>query len=128
MKKIKTLILLLCFCMLLPLTACGKTEGPDNTDGYKPKYDGLTRETAADLIPDDYDMEAQTIGLFYGNHFEKSVIGDGETKSEIADYIVKHSLEKHIKWIFSIKLRCNLFYNWRAPLTKHNNRPKPNTF
>ena len=92
MKKIKTLILLLCFCMLLPLAACGKTEGPDNTDGYKPKYDGLTRETAADLIPDDYDMEAQTIGLFYGNHFEKSVIGDGETTDIVYSKIYERNL------------------------------------
>ena len=44
MKKTKFLLLLLCFCMILPLlVACGKG-GDDSTDtGEKYKYDDLTR-------------------------------------------------------------------------------------
>jgi len=80
MKKTKFLLLLLCFSMILPLlVACGKG-GDDSTDtGEKYKYDDLTRETARDSIPDDYDLENQTVIIGYGLRMDNmEVEGDKE--------------------------------------------------
>ena len=80
MKKIRFVLLLLCFCMILPLVvACGKTEDKTDVDADKYYYDDSTRERAADSIPEDYDLENQTIGFFYPQPQEKFALGDGET-------------------------------------------------
>ena len=77
MKKIRFLLILLCLCLILPiLVACGNDEEPVDTE-TKYKYDDLTRETAADSIPDDYDLEGQTVTILYTQD-EKSVLGDTE--------------------------------------------------
>ena len=73
MKNFKVLLLLLCFCLILPIAACGKTETPSaDTDG-KYKYDGLTRETAQDTIPDGYDMDNQTITIWMHGQKDDSI-------------------------------------------------------
>jgi hypothetical protein len=98
--------------MILPLlVACGKTDNGDTNDGYKPKYDGLTRETAADLIPDDYDLEGETIGLFYGNHVEKSVIGISDTTDIVYSKIHERNL--------SVESRLNVDLNFIASNTTY---------
>ena len=66
MRKTKFLLLILCFCLLLPLAvACGK----DTTQAEIPKdkydYDDSSRERAADSIPYGYDLEGETIGFWY---------------------------------------------------------------
>ena len=73
MKKTRFLIVLLCFCMLLPIfAACGKTDDPVDS-GEKYRYDDLTRETAADSIPDDYDLAGETICILYTNSEKISI-------------------------------------------------------
>lgn len=106
MKKRKILILLLCFCLVLPIIAsCNKdTDQNENKNDDLYEYDDLTRETAADSIPEDYDLENQTIGLFYGNHFQSSIIGDAETTdivySKIHERNVKVSERLNVKLDF----------------------------
>jgi len=92
MKKASFLLILLCFCLLLPLAACGQDTGPAGEEGDKPRYDDKTRETAADSIPDDYDLEGATIGLFYGTHFDYSVIGDADTTDIVFSKIHERNL------------------------------------
>ncbi|MBQ9693061.1 MAG: hypothetical protein IJV70_07905 [Clostridia bacterium] len=93
MKKTRFLLILLCFCMLIPLiVACGKDPVPAGEEGDKPRYDDKTRETAADSIPDDYDLEGATIGLFYGTHFDYSVIGDADTTDIVFSKIHERNL------------------------------------
>ena len=112
MKKTRLLLLFLCLCMILPLlVACGKTDNGDTDGGYKPKYDGLTRETAADLIPDDYDLEGETIGLFYGNHVEKSVIGISDTTDIVYSKIHERNL--------SVESRLNVDLDFIASNTTY---------
>ncbi|MBQ9692609.1 MAG: hypothetical protein IJV70_05585 [Clostridia bacterium] len=79
MKKIRFLIFALCLCMLLPLLiACGneeKPEGPnDQTD-----LDGETRETAKDTIPDGYDLENQTITIWFHGQKDDALGIEGTT-------------------------------------------------
>ena len=79
--------------MMLPLfAACRKEEQNNDTDD-KYVYDNLTRETAADSIPDDYDLESQTIGLFYAQHVEKSVIGEDEATDIVYSKIYERNLK-----------------------------------
>ena len=52
--------------MILPLlVACGKDKAPDVDITGKYEYDDSSRERAADSIPDGYDMENQSIGIFH---------------------------------------------------------------
>ena len=72
MKKVRILLIVLCFAMILPLlVACEKEEEKINTND-KYIYDDSSRERAADSIPEGYDLEDQTIGLFYAQHVEKT--------------------------------------------------------
>lgn len=91
MKKLRFTLILLCFCMLLPIAACGKEPVKEDT-GNKYVYDDLTRETAADSIPEGYDLEGQTIGIFYPLAQEKFVLGDAETTDVIFSKIHERNL------------------------------------
>ncbi|MBQ4136921.1 MAG: hypothetical protein IJD67_02320 [Clostridia bacterium] len=106
MKKIRFLLILLCLCLILPiLVACGNDEEPVDTE-TKYKYDDLTRETAADSIPDDYDLEAQTITILYTNS-EKYTLGDDEatdivySKIHERNEVVAERLNVDIEFFFS---------------------------
>ena len=93
MKKIRFLLLLLCFCMIFPLlVACDKEETPDVDVTGKYEYDDSSREKAADSIPEDYDLENQTITFFirYPNHAE--VVGDSESTDIIYSKIHERNL------------------------------------
>ena len=79
MKHIRFLLILLCFCLIIPFTSCEK-EKPTVDTGNKYFYDDSCREKAADSIPEGYDLENQTIVFWYHNYeYEKDVIGDDET-------------------------------------------------
>jgi hypothetical protein len=79
--------------MILPLVvACGKTEDKTDVDADKYYYDDSTRERAADSIPEDYDLENQTIGFFYPQPQEKFALGDGETTDIIYSRIHERNL------------------------------------
>jgi len=66
MKKLRALLIILCFCLVFPLLAsCGKDNGNQNENKGKYEYDDLTRETAADSIPDDYNLENQSVSFWY---------------------------------------------------------------
>jgi len=64
--------------MLLPLAACGDKTPPDTEKG-KYDYDDSCREQAADCIPNDYDLENQTISFFIRYPNFKDVVGDSES-------------------------------------------------
>ena len=89
MKKTRFLLIALCVCMLLPLlTGCEK----DN-DSNKPAYETCGRETLDDGIPEGYDLENQTVGIFYAEHIASHVIGDDDT----TDIVFTRIHEKNLK-------------------------------
>ena len=91
MKLSRFLLILLCFCMLIPvITSCG--DNNSNGGGGNLIYDGTSRETAEDSIPEDYNLGGETIGVFYGDHFDYSVIGDGETTDIVFSKIYERNL------------------------------------
>ena len=93
MKKTKFLLILLCFCMILPvLVSCGKTEAPPETPKGKYEYDDSSREMAADSIPYGYDLENQTIAFFTRNDQDKSIWGDSENTDIVYSRIHERNL------------------------------------
>ena len=92
MKKFRFLLILLCFCMLLPIAACGKDEPQNEVPDDKYYYDDSSRERAADSIPEGYDLENQTITFFirYPKHAE--VVGDSESTDIIYSKIHERNL------------------------------------
>ena len=92
MKRFRFLLILLCFCMLLPIAACGKDEPQNEVPDDKYYYDDSSRERAADSIPEGYDLENQTITFFirYPNHAE--VVGDSESTDIIYSKIHERNL------------------------------------
>ncbi|MBE6610303.1 MAG: hypothetical protein E7634_06510 [Ruminococcaceae bacterium] len=95
MKKTGFLLLALCFCMLLPLlVACGGKPNDDVTPDGKFVYDDLTRETAADSIPEGYDLGAQTITIAhtYTSTGEEALIGNKESTDIVYSKIHERNL------------------------------------
>lgn len=110
MKKTRLLLLFLCFCLIIPcFAACAEPDDDDDDDDYMFIYDDASRETAADLVytlnPDGYSLGGQKIGILYGGHFEKMVIGDGET----TDIVYTRIYERNKK--VEARLKCKLQFN-----------------
>jgi len=102
MKKLRFFLILLCFAMLLPvMVSCGEKK-PNVDKGDKYVYDDLTRETAADSIPDDYDLEFQTIAFFNPWTDDKAVYGDAESTDIIYSRIYERNLS--VQERLSVKL------------------------
>ena len=76
MKNARFVLILLCLALLLPIMVSCVEEKPNVDKGDKYVYDDLTRETAADSIPEDYNLEFQTIAIFNPFTADKSVYGD----------------------------------------------------
>lgn len=79
MKKFRFLLILLCFCLMLPIAACGKEAQKNNIPDDKYYYDDSSRERAADRIPFGYNLENQTIVFFTRDSNDKQIVGDGES-------------------------------------------------
>ena len=78
--------------MLLPLlVACGDDTTNKNDNGDKYVYDDLTRETAADCIPDDYDLKNQTISIAYTRGAD-ALIGNSESTDIVYSKIYERNL------------------------------------
>ena len=93
MKKFKFSILLLCLCMLLPIiVACGETENPTQNSDDIYYYDDSSRERAADSIPDDYDMENQSIGIFHTPARANDICGISDTTDIVYSRIHERNL------------------------------------
>jgi acyl carrier protein len=73
MKKYRFLTIALCIVMVLPLlVGCKNNKSPDTPDIENTSY--------YDTVPDNYDLENQTVGVFYAEHIASHVIGkDDET-------------------------------------------------
>ncbi len=110
MKKTKLILLLLCFCMVLPvLASCADNGGKDDEgDWGQYEYDDLTRETAADLVytlnPDGYSLKGEKINIIYPGHIEEVVIGDGETNDIVYTKIYERNLR------VEDRLNCDLVF------------------
>ena len=65
MKKLRFLLILLCFCLMLPIAACGKEEPTNDIPDDKYFYDDSSREKASDTIPYGYTLDNQSIGIWY---------------------------------------------------------------
>jgi len=86
MKTKRLWLIALCFCMLIPLIAsCGKDGSHDSTNCP-------TIEQIDDGIPEDYDLENQTVGLFYAEHIASHVIGDDEATDIVFSRIYEKNL------------------------------------
>ena len=111
MKKIKFLLILLCFCMLLPLAACGKADDGNETDtGDKYYYDDSSRERTSDTIPEGYDLEDTTVTFTTPNGFLYGSTKDFEGDGESTDIVYSRIYERNL----SVQERLNFvmeFYN-----------------
>ena len=88
-KTTRILLIALCICMLLPLlVSCGKEK-----DSNKSDYETCGRETFDDGIPEDYDLENQTVGVFYAEHIATHVIG----KEDETDIVFSKIHERNLK-------------------------------
>lgn len=103
MKKFRFLLILLCFCMLLPIAACGKDEPQNEVPDDKYYYDDSSREKAADNIPEDYDLGAQSIGIAYTSSPDP-VLGNEETTDIVYSKIYERNL--------SVQERLNVKFNF----------------
>ena len=80
-KTLKALIFVLCFSMVLPILAScadpnqGNTGTGDYNDEY---YDNSTRAKTKGNLPDDIDLEGESVGIFYWSGLELSVEGETE--------------------------------------------------
>ena len=92
MKKFRFLLILLCFCMLLPIAACGKDEPKNEVPDDKYYYDDSSRERAADSIPLEYDLENQTITFLMRYPEFKDVVGDSESTDILYSKIYERNL------------------------------------
>jgi len=109
MKITRSLLFILCFCMILPmLVACGDNTTNSNGENGKYEYDDLTRETAADSIPSDYNLENQTItltsptGYLYTNG-PIDQIGEAETTDIVYSRIYERNLSVQERLNFVLK-------------------------
>ena len=75
MKKRRFILLLLCFCLILPVMASCKDDDDDDDHDFVYDYDDSSREKAMDSVPEGYDLNGQTVGIFYASHVEETVIG-----------------------------------------------------
>lgn len=87
MKKTRFLLIALCVCMLLPLlVSCGKDPTYTYTDCPPAKQPD-------DGIPEGYDLENQTVGIFYAEHIASHVIGDDDTTDIVFTRIHERNLK-----------------------------------
>jgi len=116
MKKTRFIILLLCFCLIIPtLVACGKEEEktPEVTGKYD--YDDSSRERAADSIPDNYDLENQTIGIWWHETME-ATLGLEDTTDIVYSKIYERNL--------SVEERLNVIsILWNVPFPHGRKAP-----
>lgn len=99
-KKIHTIILILCFAMLLPtLVACSddKTSKKD-PDFYADYYDNSSRERTSGNLPSDIDLKGETVGIFYSQWLELDVEGEDETNDVVYTSIYERNI-KVKKWL-----------------------------
>ncbi|MBE6609411.1 MAG: hypothetical protein E7634_01940 [Ruminococcaceae bacterium] len=92
MRKTRFLLIILCFCLLLPIVACKKEEKPNDVPDDKYYYDDSSRERAADSIPLEYDLENQTITFLMRYPEFKDVVGDSESTDILYSKIYERNL------------------------------------
>lgn len=77
MKKRRFVLLLLCFCLILPFMVSCKDDDDDDDSGFIYDYDDSSREKAKDSVPEGYDLDGESVGIYYASYIEKTVIGGG---------------------------------------------------
>ncbi|MBQ9692610.1 MAG: hypothetical protein IJV70_05590 [Clostridia bacterium] len=114
MKKTRILLLILCFCMILPLiVACGKEETPDVDVKGKYEYDDSSREMAADSIPYGYDLENQTISFFTRADQDKNIWGDSENTDIVYSRIHERNLAVQERLNFKLEFIPSGTSSWQ---------------
>ena len=75
------LIFFLCFCLVMPtLVSCADSKGP-TTNVDRPNndyYDDSTRAKTKGNLPDDIDLDGETVYFFYFQPLELDVEGEDE--------------------------------------------------
>ncbi|MBR2460034.1 MAG: hypothetical protein IKB34_02230 [Clostridia bacterium] len=89
-------IFLLCLCMIIPYqTSCAETDGTNKNpneydDGY---YDGSTRAKTKGNLPDDINLNGETVGIFFSSYMELNVKGEEEETDMIYTSIYERNLK-----------------------------------
>ena len=91
MKKKNFLLILLCVCITATFFVSCTPADDDNDGGWHIVYDDSTRELAKDSIPEDFDMEGQTVGIFYAQHIEDYAIGYEEEEDIVFSKIYERN-------------------------------------
>lgn len=99
-KKRFYLILLLCFAMILPVFAsCADPTNPDDDLGYNTNYyDNSSRERTSGNLPEDINLNGETVGIFYSSWLELDVEGEDETVDLVYTAIYERN-EKVKNWL-----------------------------
>ena len=112
MKKFRFLLIFLCICMLLPLAACGKENGPNETTNEKYYYDDSSRERAADTIEFGYDLQNQTIGIWFHGQKDDS-LGIEDSQDIIFSRIFERNRSVEERLNVNIKFIEGTSANWK---------------
>ncbi len=104
MKAKRFILLFICLSLILiTFASClDDDDSGENKFTNKPVYDDSSRETTSDCIPDDFSLDGKKVGILYGAHIEKEVIGDDETE----DIVYSRIYERNQK--VEARLNCKL--------------------
>ena len=90
------LIFFLCFCLVLPtLVSCADSKGP-STNVDRPNndyYDDSTRAKTKGNLPDDIDLDGETVYFFYFQPLELDVEGEDEETDIVYTAIYERNLK-----------------------------------
>ena len=96
LKSKSFLIIFLCFCLLLPtLVSCAETKKPSssiNRPGSE-YYDDSSRERTKGNLPDDIDLDGETVYFFYFSPLELDVEGEDEETDIVYTAIYERNLK-----------------------------------
>lgn len=95
-KTTRFLLLLLCFALILPMTvSCAEQKGPgasiDRPDNDY--YDNSTRAKTKGNLPDDIDLDGETMYFFYFSPLELDVEGEDEETDIVYTAIYERNLK-----------------------------------
>ena len=94
-KSTRRVVLLLCFALLFTfLASCAESKAPNKDVNFNGDYyDNSTREKTKGNLPDNIDLDGETVGIFYSSFLELSVEGEDEDTDMVYTSIYDRNLK-----------------------------------
>ena len=95
-KITKAILLILCFALILPcaVSCADAKKKPSHTVNYEEDYyDDSSREKTKGNLPDDIDLDGETVGIFYSSFLELDVEGEDEGIDMVYSSIYERNLK-----------------------------------